>query len=106
MAAHPAHGLVWVLRPVLAEAWRLNDLHPASPLLSSPSSLVLLLSRPGILLVRLGLLPPLIVLPVSVQLDRQPAGILLPAAAGNPRFCHHDPSGHGGTSEEGESGGM
>lgn len=59
-------------------------------------------SSSGLLLVRLGLLPPVVLLPVGLQLHRQPTGLLLPAAAGNNGFGHHDPPGHGGASEEGE----
>lgn len=54
---------------------------------------------------RLGLLPPLVVLPVGVQLHGEPAGLLLPAAAGNAGVRHHDPAGDGGPPEEGEPGG-
>lgn len=60
-----------------------------------------LVSSPGVLFVRLGPLPPVIMLPVNVQLHHEPAGLLLPAAARDPGVCHYDSPRHGGTSETG-----
>lgn len=59
-----------------------------------------LVSSPGVLFVWLGLLPPVIMLPISVQLYREPAGFLLPAAARDSGVCHHDSPRHGRTSEK------
>jgi len=59
------------------------------------------ISSPGVLLVRLGLLPPVVMLPVNVQLHGEPAGLLLPAAARDPGVRHHDSPRHGGVSETG-----
>lgn len=53
---------------------------------------------PGILFVRLGLLPAVIMLPFHIQLHHQPAGLLLPAAAGHAGVHHHDSARHGGKS--------
>lgn len=57
-----------------------------------------LVSSPGVLFVRLGLLPPVIMLPISIQLHHEPTGFLLPAAARDSGVCHYDSSRHGGTS--------
>lgn len=57
-----------------------------------------LVSSPGVLFVRLGLLPPIIMLPISIQLHHEPAGFLLPAAARDSGVCHYDSPRHGGTS--------
>lgn len=63
------------------------------------ASLILcLVSIPGVVFVRLGLLPPVIMLPVNVQLHREPAGLLFPAAARDSGVCHYDPPRHGGSS--------
>lgn len=52
----------------------------------------------GVLFVRLGPLPPVIMLPFDLQLHHEPAGLLLPPAAGDSGVYHYDPAGHGGTS--------
>lgn len=63
-----------------------------------PKLIVSLVCSPGVLFVRLGLLPPVVMLPINVQLHHQPAGLLLPAAARDHGVCHYDSPRHGGTS--------
>lgn len=55
----------------------------------------------GILLVRLGVLPPVIMLSFHLQLHHQPAGLLLPADAWDTGVHHHDSPRHGGASKKG-----
>lgn len=49
----------------------------------------------------LGLLPPVLMLPVNVQLHCEPACLLLSTAAWYRGVYHYDSPRHGGTSEKG-----
>lgn len=49
----------------------------------------------------LGLLHPVVMLPDNHQLHGEPAGLLLPAAAGDAGVHHNDSPRHGGASKKG-----
>lgn len=50
---------------------------------------------PGIVFVRLGLLPSVVMLPFNIQLHHEPPGFLLPVAAWDSGLCHYDSPRHG-----------
>lgn len=54
-----------------------------------------LASSPGIVFVRLGLMPPVVMLPFNIQLYHKPLGFLLPVAARDSGLCHYDSPRHG-----------
>lgn len=61
----------------------------------------LLLLFTGVLFVRLGPVPPVLMLPFHVQLHHEPAGLLFPAAAWDAGVGHYDSARHGRTTEKG-----